>query len=73
VPDIIVRNRAGEIAWLVEVKTSQRGKAAVGAAILADICMISLFYALGLITGGVGGYDAGYVSFSLTSRHAEKE
>ena len=38
-PDIIVRNSAGEIVWLVEVETSQGGKAAVGAAILADICM----------------------------------
>jgi len=38
-PDIIVRNSDGQIAWLVEVETSEGGKAVVGAAVLADICM----------------------------------
>ena len=38
-PDIIVRNREGQIVWLVEVETSEGGKAVAGAAILADICM----------------------------------
>jgi Holliday junction resolvase-like predicted endonuclease len=38
-PDIIVRKSDGEIVWLVEVETSEAGKAVAGAAILADICM----------------------------------
>jgi hypothetical protein len=38
-PDIIVRNREDQIVWLVEVETSEGGKAVAGAAILADICM----------------------------------
>ena len=38
-PDIIVRNSDGEIVWLVEVETSEGGKAVAGAAILADITM----------------------------------
>jgi len=38
-PDVIVRNRENEIVWLVEVETSEGGKAVAGAAILADICM----------------------------------
>jgi hypothetical protein len=38
-PDIIVRNGEGQIVWIVEVETSEGGKAVAGAAILADICM----------------------------------
>jgi hypothetical protein len=38
-PDIIVRNSDGEIIWMVEVETSEGGKAIVGAAVLADVCM----------------------------------
>ena len=38
-PDLIIRNRDDQIIYLVEVETSEGGKAVVGAAILADICM----------------------------------
>lgn len=38
-PDIIVRNQNDQILWLVEVETSEGGKAVAGAAILADVCM----------------------------------
>lgn len=38
-PDILVKDEDGQIAWIVEVETSDAGKAVAGAAILADICM----------------------------------
>lgn len=39
-PDILVSNpKDGQIVWIVEVETSEAGKAVVGAAALADICM----------------------------------
>jgi len=39
-PDILVRNpKDRQIVWIVEVETSEAGKAVVGAAALADICM----------------------------------
>jgi len=38
-PDMIVWNSEGQIVSLVEVETSEGGKAVAGAAILADICM----------------------------------
>lgn len=39
-PDLLVRGRiTGQILWIVEVETSDAGKAVVGAAVLADICM----------------------------------
>jgi hypothetical protein len=38
-PDILVRDEDGQIAWIVEVETSDAGKAVAGTAILADICM----------------------------------
>lgn len=39
-PDILVRNsKDNQIVWIVEVETSEAGKAVVGAAVLADICM----------------------------------
>jgi len=39
-PDMLVKDRKnGDIVWIVEVETSQAGKAVVGAAALAEICM----------------------------------
>jgi hypothetical protein len=38
-PDILVKDEDGQIAWILEVETSNAGKAVAGAAILADICM----------------------------------
>jgi hypothetical protein len=38
-PDLIVRDPASQIAHIVEVETGGAGKAVVGAAVLADICM----------------------------------
>lgn len=37
-PDLLVRKN-GQIVWIVEVETSEAGKAVVGAAALADVCM----------------------------------
>lgn len=37
-PDTLVKDEDGQIAWIVEVETSDAGKAVAGAAILADIC-----------------------------------
>jgi len=37
-PDLLVR-KGDQLVWIVEVETSEAGKAVVGAAILADICM----------------------------------
>jgi len=39
-PDILVRNpEDDQVAWIVEVETSEAGKVVVGAAALAEICM----------------------------------
>ena len=39
-PDMLVKDhKNGDIVWIVEVETSQAGKAVVGAAALAEICM----------------------------------
>jgi hypothetical protein len=39
-PDTLVRKGAdGQIVWIVEIETSDAGKAVAGAAVLADVCM----------------------------------
>jgi hypothetical protein len=39
-PDLLVRDPNGkQIHWIVEVETGEAGKAVVGAAILADVCI----------------------------------
>jgi hypothetical protein len=39
-PDMIVRSKGSDdVAWIVEVETSEAGKSVVGAAVLADVCM----------------------------------
>jgi len=38
-PDLLVKDSGGQIVRIVEVETSDAGKAVVGAAVLADVCM----------------------------------
>jgi hypothetical protein len=38
-PDILVTDGDGQIAWIVEVETSDAGKGVAGAVILADACI----------------------------------
>jgi len=39
-PDMLVRSKGNDdIAWIVEIETSEAGKSVVGATVLADVCM----------------------------------
>jgi hypothetical protein len=38
-PDVILRNRKGEIEYIIEVENDPMRKALVGASVLADACM----------------------------------